>query len=218
MRNELNRIMKEPKERILETAAELFAIRGYSSVGVREIAKQANVNVAMISYYFTNKSGILKEIIRRYFQEIRAILEKAKVNSYSLEDVIKFMVNEIVYLMKHKPVFCKVAITEMPFNLPEFADFKAEAIRMHVDFIMQSLEIANLFVLDPKYHLIIGPAIISLIFSHFLFSPVIKKALNIETDNEFFERYAQTISTLLLDGLKGLKNMIELENQVGDKK
>ena len=36
------------KQRILDIAIVLFAQKGYSAVGVREIAKEANVNVSMI--------------------------------------------------------------------------------------------------------------------------------------------------------------------------
>ncbi|MGQ9818422.1 MAG: TetR/AcrR family transcriptional regulator [Candidatus Kapaibacteriales bacterium] len=216
MNYEQNIIEKEPRERILESAAELFAMRGFADVGVREIAERANVNVAMISYYFTNKAGIFKEIIRRYFDDMRLILDKAKSHPSNSEDAIKFLVHETVNLMKNKTFFCTVAITEMPFNLPEFIDFKAEIIRMHIEYVRQTLEVANFFIPEPKYQAIVGPAFISLLFSHFLFGPLIQKVWNIEIDDQFFERYKETISTILLYGLEGFKEMILIEKQ-GDK-
>lgn len=213
---EQNITEKEPKERILESAAELFAMRGYADVGVREIAERAKVNISMISYYFSNKAGIFKEIIRRYFNDMRSILEKAKNHPSNSEDAIKFLVQETVNLMKNKTFFCKVAIAEMPFNLPEFIDFKAEVIRMHIDYVRQTLEAANFLILKPRYQSIIGPAFISLLFSHFLFGPLIKKVWDIDIDDQFFERYKETISTILLYGLNGFKEMMLIEKQ-GDK-
>lgn len=213
MSHEQNITEKEPRERILDSAAELFAMRGYADVGVREIAERANVNVAMISYYFNNKAGIFKEIIRRYFNDMRSILQEAKNHQSNSEDAIKFLVQETVNLMKSKTFFCKVAIAEMPFNIPEFVDFKTEVIRMHIDYVRQTLEIANFFIFEPQYQSIIGPAFISLLFSHFLFGPLIKKVWDIEIDDQFFERYKETISTILLYGLNGFKEMMLIEKQ-----
>jgi len=57
----------DPKLRIIDVATELFAQKGYAAVGVREIAKDAEVNISMISYYFGGKVGLLKYIIEEFF-------------------------------------------------------------------------------------------------------------------------------------------------------
>ena len=40
---------QDPKQRIMRTAADLFATRGYGVVGVREIAREANVKPRQLS-------------------------------------------------------------------------------------------------------------------------------------------------------------------------
>ena len=65
---------KEPKQRIMDAAISLFAQKGYAGVGVREIASKADVNIAMISYYFEGKLGILKAIIEEFFSHYSEIL------------------------------------------------------------------------------------------------------------------------------------------------
>lgn len=207
MRN-VNQNQKEPRERILEAGALLFAKKGYAAVSVREIAEAANVNVAMISYYFSGKAGVLKEIILRYFDDVQAIFDKIWSQKLSSEEALKTFVNELVDVMKTKTIFCKVAITEMPFNLPEFTEFKAEVARRHIEYIRQGLQLLKLFVEDERLNSIIAPAAISLIFSHFLFLPFIQKVWNIEINDEYYDLYAKTISTLLFDGLNGImKNL-----------
>ena len=37
---------------IIDIAEQLFALQGYDGTSVRDIASKANINVAMISYYF----------------------------------------------------------------------------------------------------------------------------------------------------------------------
>ena len=44
---------------ILNVAERLFAEEGFDGTSVRDIAKNANVNVAMISYYFGSKEKLL---------------------------------------------------------------------------------------------------------------------------------------------------------------
>ncbi len=51
------------KDRILDVAEILFAEKGYEGTSVRDIAQQADVNIAMISYYFGSKEKLLSALI-----------------------------------------------------------------------------------------------------------------------------------------------------------
>lgn len=51
------------KKRILKVAANLFWEKGYIGTSIDEIAKKANMNKALIYYYFENKVSLLNEII-----------------------------------------------------------------------------------------------------------------------------------------------------------
>lgn len=54
------------RERILRTAERLFAERGFNGVSVRELAAEAQVNIASIGYHFESKEGLLSEVYRRH--------------------------------------------------------------------------------------------------------------------------------------------------------
>ena len=51
------------KQKILKTATNLFAYKGFNSVSVREICKKAGVSLCMISYYFGGKQELYHAII-----------------------------------------------------------------------------------------------------------------------------------------------------------
>ena len=51
------------KQKILNSATKLFAHKGFDAVSVREICKDANVNLCMISYYFGGKKELYGAII-----------------------------------------------------------------------------------------------------------------------------------------------------------
>ena len=55
----------DKKEDILDVAEDLFAQFGFEAVSVRQLAKEAGINVAMVSYYFGSKEQLFKQVIER---------------------------------------------------------------------------------------------------------------------------------------------------------
>src|SRR6202012_3384108 len=55
--------MADKREHILGVAEELFAEKGFDGTSVRDIAQQAGVNLAMISYYFGSKEKLLESLL-----------------------------------------------------------------------------------------------------------------------------------------------------------
>jgi len=51
------------KIHLMECAEKLFAEKGYAETSIRDIAKQASMNSAMISYYFGSKEKLVKTIL-----------------------------------------------------------------------------------------------------------------------------------------------------------
>ncbi len=52
----------DARERILHIAEEMFAKKGYDGTSVNEIAKEAEVNKALIYYYFESKKDLLNTL------------------------------------------------------------------------------------------------------------------------------------------------------------
>lgn len=52
----------EKQIQIIETAEKLFAAKGYDATSVRDIAEEARINVAMISYYFGSKEKLMQAL------------------------------------------------------------------------------------------------------------------------------------------------------------
>jgi AcrR family transcriptional regulator len=57
--------VKTKREKLLDTAEELFFDKGYENVSVRELTSAAGVNVAAINYYFQSKENLYRESVRR---------------------------------------------------------------------------------------------------------------------------------------------------------
>jgi len=52
------------KDRIIDEAEALFALKGYDAVSVREITGAANCNLAGVNYHFGNKQNLYLEVFR----------------------------------------------------------------------------------------------------------------------------------------------------------
>ena len=74
-------VMKMPTEysdkqkAIIDTAEKLFAMNGFQGTSVRDIAQEAGVNVAMISYYFGSKEKLMEAVFEERTNSIRMKVE-----------------------------------------------------------------------------------------------------------------------------------------------
>jgi AcrR family transcriptional regulator len=60
------------REKLVLSAERLFAQRGYDGVSVRDIANGAQVNSALVGYYFKGKEGLLAEVYTRHCKHLKA--------------------------------------------------------------------------------------------------------------------------------------------------
>jgi len=193
-----------PKQRILEAAISLFVQKGYAGVGVREIASLAGVNLAMISYYFEGKVGILKAIIEEFFDRSSELFHGIDDVSLSPEECIQNLIRNIVNFVRENTALALVTYNELPLDVPEIAELKAERIMM----IFQRISgLIRRFGVDPPDIFLmgmVGPSLMAIIFSNFRVRPVLKHVLDVEFDNTYYEQFTEMITTLFLDGIHGI--------------
>lgn len=57
----------DTRTRLLESAIIHFAAKGFDGAGIREIAKGANANSALVAYHFCGKEGLYLEALKHIF-------------------------------------------------------------------------------------------------------------------------------------------------------
>jgi AcrR family transcriptional regulator len=67
------------REKLVRSAERLFAAKGFDGVSVRDIANDAQVNSALVGYYFRGKEGLLTHIYARHCELLKA--ERARLLS-----------------------------------------------------------------------------------------------------------------------------------------
>jgi len=63
-------MIKDPKTEILKASAKIFSEKGYSKATVREICREAGVNLALVNYHFGDKENLYKTLILNTFAEL----------------------------------------------------------------------------------------------------------------------------------------------------
>src|SRR5512138_892677 len=102
----------EARERILEEGTRLFAERGFTATTIRSIATAANVNLAMIHYYFGNKEGLYRSIFEENVTAVRRIIADALSEGTGRERLERFVRAYAHFLCTH-PHFARIIQQEI---------------------------------------------------------------------------------------------------------
>lgn len=227
---------KEAKKRIFNAAVDLFVQKGYHAVGTRQIAKEAGVNMAMIHYYYGEKVNILKAIIdaalKEYYRVVIAVYEQ-DIQPY---ERIKKIVKDLVGFFRKNRKLALVAFNMMPFDIPEIIDFRLDWISAHRQKMDKHFTELGLDKDDIVQMNVVRGAVTTLILAHFQSVYIIENIKQshektkahqqiIEHDthleccsDEFYEKYAEALTTMYLYGIQGLASSKKTKRKKGKKK
>lgn len=195
---------KSAKSRILKTSITLFSEKGYSGVGIREIAEKAGVNISMISYYFNGKLGILKEIFNEFHDRYFKCIVNAIDTDIPVEKCIESIIHNIIDFVHDNLELTMITFTTMSLDIPEITDMKIKRVKTIHQSLSGLIEKTGINSSDKIILSIIGPGLLSLVLTHFRLRPIQKKIIDVEFDEAFYKKYKDIISTLFLKGIKGL--------------
>ncbi|MGO4888732.1 forespore capture DNA-binding protein RefZ [Anaerobacillus sp. MEB173] len=92
------------KQKVVDAAVALFNVQGYNGTSIREIAKRADVNPALVSYYFGGKKGLLETLMTTFLEGYVTAIEEAveNISKKSAKTCLVEMINNIlVFQQKH---------------------------------------------------------------------------------------------------------------------
>src|SRR5580658_1626948 len=94
----------ETRQRVIEAAEKLFAMRGIEAVSIRDITRAAGVNLAAINYHFGTKCGLAAEVLKQCIDPVNTrrldlldeVERKAGNKTPNLEAVLEAMIRPAV--------------------------------------------------------------------------------------------------------------------------
>jgi len=194
----------DPKQRILDAGTRVFARKGYSGTGLREIAAEADVNLAMVSYYFGGKAGLLEAILSQFFEAIGASMKPVAEETGPPEERLRKLVHAMLRMVRGNTETFRVVLTEFPLELPHIVGHRAELLRTFVLPVMKQIlgSLGKRMRKPPRIEMF-GPLVGSVIMFHFLLRPVLQQVFPVKFDDKFYQEFGDDFTDLLLYGLIG---------------
>ncbi|MDR6807278.1 AcrR family transcriptional regulator [Dyadobacter sp. BE34] len=121
-------VTEKSEDKIREAAKRVFLKKGFDGTTSRDIAKEADMNIALTNYYFRSKEKlfleIFKDVLEEYFQNMLTILNK----DIDIKSKISEIIDNDFAMMKQEPdlvIFIMNEIHKSPQRLfPDMSIFR----------------------------------------------------------------------------------------------
>jgi len=186
--------LNDKQIQILEVAEKLFAEKGFDGTSIRDISKEANINVAMVSYYFGSKEKLLETLILHKTSGLKEQLENLiEENLEPVEKINKLVDLYINRLICNKGIYrvlhFELASKKVAIDLPSFTEIKKSNFKS-LELIIQEGQEKGVFRKDVNIPLL-TPTILGTFFHFQMNKPFYVELLNLETE-EAYDNYIKT--------------------------
>lgn len=199
----------EKQIEILKVAEKLFADKGFDGTSVREIAKIANINVAMISYYFGSKEKLLEALVLHRISSMRLHLETLYQENISpLLKMEKLIDYYIIQVNKNKSIYqilhFEFSSQKREIDLTAFTEVKKSNLKLIENIVLEGQQ-QGFFQHNVNVALL--PTTIIGCFLHFhMNKPYYQELFDLKTEqsfesyvsNELTQHIQKTIKALLV--------------------
>ena len=195
---------------MLQVAEKLFAEKGFDGTSIREISKQANINVAMVSYYFGSKEKLLEAIMLYRTNDLKVQLEHLFEQKLTpIEKMEKYISLYIQKINSNKEIYkilnFEISSNKRTMDLQSFIAVKKGNLATLTKIIEEGQN-QNIFKKDIRIALLSTTIIGTYI--HFNNNKIYyKEILALDTDEKFnnyiqtdlIDHITQTINALLIN-------------------
>jgi len=205
MENDLN----DKQIQILEVAEKLFAEKGFDGTSIRDISKEAKINVAMVSYYFGSKEKLLESLVlfktSGLKEQLVHLIEENLEPVEKINKLIELYINRLncnrgIYRVLHFELASKKRVLE----LQSFSEIKKSNLKS-LELIIQEGQAKGVFRKDVIIELL-TPTILGTYFHFQMNKPFFEDILNLKTEeafnnyvkNDLTKHIQQTIKALLV--------------------
>ncbi|MBS0000658.1 MAG: TetR family transcriptional regulator [Cyclobacteriaceae bacterium] len=198
---------KNTEEKILDSAREIFMMKGFEGARMQEIADHAGINKALLHYYFRSKEKLFASIFNKILSQIGPAMLTFINEEIPLEVKIWKFVDSYLELMKKFPRMPLFIINEISIN-PEriighlnFSDFLD--LRKLEKILHDEHGKGRIIAVDVK-HFIVN--IIGLTVFPLAAKIIIQRNLQIQNDewHQFIEERKKVIPETIMGWLKNM--------------
>ncbi len=134
------------EEKIKSAAAKLFQQKGFAATRTRDIADEAEINLALLNYYFRSKKNLFEIIMA---EKLVSFFSGFILNKFSeattLDEKVKLITKNYIHLLLENPDLPLFVLNAIQNDPKQFADLVKGA-----DLIQQATIAKQLKTINPK--------------------------------------------------------------------
>lgn len=162
------------RDKLIETAKELFLTKGVDRVGVREIAAKAEINLSLMNYYFRSKEKLFETIFEMLIIEKAVVLRQILDSDLPIEIKVREYVSKYIDILVSDPLLVSFVLSIVHRNYEKISKMKVMTNLYNTDIFVNQLkeesEAGRIKPIDPEQFFI---SMISLILFPLAIKPLI---------------------------------------------
>ncbi|WP_281310470.1 TetR/AcrR family transcriptional regulator [Flavobacterium flavigenum] len=187
--------LNDKKIQILKVAEKLFSEKGFEGTSIRDISKEAKINIAMVSYYFGSKEKLLEALIIHKTADLKLQIESLQHEKLEPLDKVNKLVEIYINRINCNRGIFRVLHFELTSkkrenSLAVFTELKKGNLKS-LETIIHEGQSKGIFRKDIIIPLI-TPTIMGTFFHFHMNKPFFVELLNLNTE-ELYDNYIKTI-------------------------
>lgn len=184
----------EKQIQILQVAETLFAEKGFDGTSIRNISKEAKINIAMVSYYFGSKERLLESLIIYRTSDLKLQLDNLIQEDLNPVDKINKLIELYINRINgnrciYKIFYFEFSSKKREINLQAFTELKKGNLKS-LEAIIQEGQQKGIFRKDVIIPLI-TPTILGTFFHFHMNKAFFENLLNLNTE-ALYSNYIKT--------------------------
>lgn len=141
------------EEKIVRSAARLFARKGFHTCTMRDIATAARVSTGAIYHYFPSKEDIYLAIVHREYRRRKEMIESKRLENPSTEDLVRSAVSLLFEMAEEygraEQLVLHLRVPETPRLRKEVQQLREELLQYVADLIESGVRKGTIRACDP---------------------------------------------------------------------
>lgn len=199
----VNTINTETK--ILSAAKEVFISKGFDGARMQEIADTAQINKALLHYYFRSKENLFKAVFEDTLMQIGPVILEFVTAPIPFEVKIWKFVDDYIEIINKNPKLPLFILNEIRVNPDRFLNYlhinELLDVQILQDQLNQESEKGNYSQVDVRHFMV---NVISLTIFPFVGKPIMQQVMRIPDDEweDFLEERKKIIPQTIMNWIR----------------
>ena len=180
--------MDNTETKILQAARKVFIVKGLDGARMQEIADEAEINKALLHYYFRSKQKLFDAVFEVAFQQFIPTMDETISSGKSPQEMIPLFIDAYFAILDQNPFIPQFVIGELNRDPSRIATFMSEKVGLTtlVNKMVSLFKSEGFNLVNPQQFM---SSLVSMIIFPFLARPILQHIVfqnNDESVSQFY--------------------------------